>query len=889
MLYDLESALYVIKSTMYHHKNNEYFPYFFIVGAGISVPEIPTASEIVDICKKTVQQIDPDLFLQHDEKLKDVLNDGMKYYSSWIECAYPNRIDRSNLFKDFCNKAKISSANLMLAQILHSEQFANTVFTTNFDDSIKKALELMGTKNFFCAENSMDNLVVSNQNKAIQIIHVHGTFAFYDCANLEKEINSIASQPGAISSAQVLSSFLSNQAPIIVGYSGWENDVIMRCLKDRLNYPTPLKYIWICHNKQSYQSLPGWIKENDNIIFVVPETNKGDCNETYDNISWDSSSTNDSIDAAMFFKRIISSFKLPPPLIFTDPYAYYSERIHSILPKNEDVLHLRHWAQRLKTIESDDVFEKLVQRLEVAYISKDYEEATSVLNAMEALSLNEANVQFVCSSLVKEFIRDGDIVSSIDLRLKFHLAALAFIEKNLQQLSSTSSLISTLRAILFIGCRHSEKEKVLNLIDRVISLSRRDDRLLVVELAAIGTKSDLIDHSEKEKMLHELLARYPEDTSDKEFIFIRYRALCELGKISSPDDAVNFIEEAEQLSKVLDSHAYFASLCLAKAEILPTLVNKDVKANWWSDIFELLSNPSEDVDLDIYIEIVANLSLLPDDFFFEYANNDSIETIIISLLTKYSIDDTRCSSILHYSQCCELVIRVTKSQAILEEFCNKVFGVMLSFPHECSSYIRTLYFTAKKYMLQSAEIVSDELKVGLLTRIKENEYTKKIYRALLYFAFYQDLIKDFSQFSDDIDYINEQEQKLSDGYKRYCDGDHKNAEVLFSEVMSCEVPIIVGLATTNLAYMVRREETEREYSFEDLICKKANLDTFDLINIFLYFTTRGETKNDMCLMAEAEIKKISEAEKERIRNWWSNVDLVGQEESNLVLSLIDSY
>ena len=186
MIQNLEKVLHTIRSTMYHHRSDAYFPYFFIVGAGVSVPEIPSASKIVDICKETIREIDPELFAQYDEESKSFIANEMKYYSSWIEYAYPNRIDRSQLFKELCNKAKISSANLMLAQILHSGQFANTVFTTNFDDSIKKALELMGTKNFFCAENVMDNLVVSNQTKNIQVIHVHGTFNFYDCANLEK-------------------------------------------------------------------------------------------------------------------------------------------------------------------------------------------------------------------------------------------------------------------------------------------------------------------------------------------------------------------------------------------------------------------------------------------------------------------------------------------------------------------------------------------------------------------------------------------------------------------------------------------------------------------------------------------------------------------------------
>ena len=65
---------------MYHHKNDAYFPYFFIVGAGISVPEIPSASKIVDICKETVKEIDPEIFAQYDEDSKSFSENGMKYY-----------------------------------------------------------------------------------------------------------------------------------------------------------------------------------------------------------------------------------------------------------------------------------------------------------------------------------------------------------------------------------------------------------------------------------------------------------------------------------------------------------------------------------------------------------------------------------------------------------------------------------------------------------------------------------------------------------------------------------------------------------------------------------------------------------------------------------------
>ena len=516
MIQSLEKVLHVIKSTMHHHSSDAYFPYFFIVGAGVSVPEIPSSAKIVDLCKETVKKIAPELYARYDESSKSFSGNGMKYYSSWIEYAYPNRIDRSRLFKDMCKKAKISSANLMLAQILHSGQFANTVFTTNFDDSIKKALELMGTKNFFCAENPMDNLVVSNQIKDIQIVHVHGTFDFYDCANLEKEIDDVASQRGVVASSQLLASFLSNQAPIVVGYSGWENDVIMQCLKERLKYPTPLQYIWVCYNKQSYLDLPGWIKENDSVIFVVPEVENSDCSENGTALKWDASGNTDTIDATMFFKRIISNFKLKAPLIFTDPYSYYFQKIQSILPKDEDVLHLRHWTQRLKIIESDNSFENLVQKLETLYIAKDYEEANEVLRGMTDLTLGGTNAEFVCTSLIKEFLRDEDVVSSFEVRLNFHMTALAFIEKNFSQFSRIENLISTLRAILFIAFPRSQKDKALELFEKVIELSKKDSRLLVIELTALGVKSDFVEKELKFTILQEILARCPKETENKE-------------------------------------------------------------------------------------------------------------------------------------------------------------------------------------------------------------------------------------------------------------------------------------------------------------------------------------------------------------------------------------
>ncbi|MBR3978641.1 MAG: SIR2 family protein [Oscillospiraceae bacterium] len=887
MVQKLEQALHTIKSTMYHHKSDAYFPYFFIVGAGISVPEIPSASKIVDICKETVKEIDPERFVKYEEESKPFLENGMKYYSSWIEYAYPNRINRSQLFKGLCSKAKISSANLMLAQILHSGKFANTVFTTNFDDSIKKALELMGTKSFFCAENIMDNLVVNNQTKDIQVIHVHGTFNFYDCANLEKEIDGVASQTGAVSSAQLLSSFLYNQAPIIVGYSGWENDVIMRCLKERLNYPTPLQYIWICYNKQSYQSLPDWIKEKDSVIFVVPESDDGDCDDTKDTLAWDASSNANFIDATTFFKRIISGFKLDAPLIFTDPYSYYSQKIQTVLPKNEDVLHLRHWTQRLKIIESDNVFENLVQRLETIYIAKDYNEANNVLREIIGLPLSGANAEFVCTSLIKEFIRDEDAIPSFDIRLKFHLTALDFVEKNISQLSHIDGLISTLRAILFTRFRHTEKSKVLELLEKVIELCIKDSRLLVIELTAIGMKSDFVEKELKLSLLQQVLTRCPNDTKNKDFVFLRYKALRETARLSRSNEAISLIEEADNLVTILDRDIYSAYLYLTKSEVLPYITRTDVKEQWMMEILKFLSSPDDDIDIDTYVEVAANLSILTDDEIFGDTRANQVEDTITKLLLNYAVDHTNCHSILHYSQCCELICRATKADTTVADFCKKVFAVMPLFPHKCKGYLMSLKYLANKFLSLPADVVNEFEKIDLIAGIKENEHTDSLYFHLLHYASSCELINDFSRFSDDIAYVLEQQEKAQNGYERYCSGDYKQAEIMFSEVINCKVPLTADSARTNLAYMIRRNETEKSYSFEEIIDQLVYWSEFDLMNILLYYIAKGETNNKTYIKAKEKFEKISEEERNNIIEWWSNVERVGEKESKLALSLIN--
>lgn len=886
MKMNLDQALRVIKSTLFHDEGSNYFPYFFIVGAGISVPEIPAASKIIEICKETAQKFDNESYIKFEEETKLFKNNGMKYYSSWIEHAFPNRINRSRLFKDLCSKSKISSANLMLAQILNSGQFANTVFTTNFDDSIKKALDLIGAKNYFCAENKMDNLVIDTKTKdIIQVVNVHGTFNFYDCANLEKEIDSIASQSGTVSSSRLLASFLSNQAPIIVGYSGWENDVIMTCLKERLTYPTPLQYLWVCYDEKSYSNLPDWIKDNDSIIFVVPE-NELNCEEECNANSWNNSGNRDTIDATMFFKRIISDNKLEPPIIFTDPHKYYSQKIESLLPKNEDVLHLRNWTKRLKLLESDDTFEKLLQQLENAYISKNYDKASDVVLEMSKLQLNGTNAEFVCTNMIRDIIKEEDAISSFEERLSFHISSLEFINNNLHQLHNTESLISTMKKILFTRFDYSDREKMISLFDQTIEVAKKDNNLLLIELTGLAIKSEFVNKEEKKKFLKEVISRCPADQTNKSFVFLKFRALCKLATTIHSSESIALIKEAERLLSVLSDDTLNVSICSEKTKLIPYIDDIDTKEAWMNDVFNVLIHPIESIDKKEYIEMISYLLFVDLELLKKYLTKNNIETILIEFVRNYVIDASMCHIVLQYSQCCLLICKISDDSIIIEEFSRKIIEISTYFKHECNDFTKTLSYALTMYMSLPEKIADSDTKIRMLQNIKEAFHTKSVYFDILHYIYSNEVFSDYSIFNDDIEYICQQKEKLDDGYNRYFEGEKEKAQLAFKELLNCKISAIRQIARTNLGFMIRRNEANSEYSFEEIMKQQEHLSGFDYMNILLFYRSRDMIESEQYQNAIIGLSEISEDEKRKIIEFWNKIDIVGVEESQLALSYL---
>nr|WP_242544952.1 tetratricopeptide repeat protein [Corallococcus sp. NCSPR001] len=196
----------------------------------------------------------------------------MDRYAGLFQAAYPHAEQRRAFLHYQIKSAHISAANLRLAHLVSSGKIANLVVTTNFDELLSKALRLFRRDVIVCDHPKTTRRIDAERNDP-QIVHVHGTHWFYDCCNLNGEIELRAAddQDSNDSMRHLLDRILSHRSPLVIGYSGWEKDVVMTALRRRLRQE-PLRHnlYWFCFDQAEPTRLPPWLTEHENVRFVVP-------------------------------------------------------------------------------------------------------------------------------------------------------------------------------------------------------------------------------------------------------------------------------------------------------------------------------------------------------------------------------------------------------------------------------------------------------------------------------------------------------------------------------------------------------------------------------------------------------------------------------------------
>src|SRR5262249_42755810 len=143
-------------------------------------------------------------------------------YSTWFGRAYPGARQRQQYLRSLIEKKPLSLASLRLAHLLSARRLTNVVVTTNFDDFISRALRLFGEEPSVCDHPRTIGRIDPDLYD-VQIVHVHGSYLFYDLANLRGEVTTRArlEKETRFTMMGLLDSLLWARSPLVIGYSGW--------------------------------------------------------------------------------------------------------------------------------------------------------------------------------------------------------------------------------------------------------------------------------------------------------------------------------------------------------------------------------------------------------------------------------------------------------------------------------------------------------------------------------------------------------------------------------------------------------------------------------------------------------------------------------------------
>ena len=426
-------------------------PFFLIVGAGISYPPIPLAASIVEHCEKTAKQYQRGATLTGERALDK--------YSFWFSLAYPQARQRQKYFRQLIENQPISLANLRLAHLLSARKLTNLVVTTNFDDFLIKALRLFGHTPAVC-DHPSTVARIDVDSPDIQIVYAHGSYLFYDLANLQGEITgrAQANRDSSLTMVGLLDNLLWNRSPIVIGYSGWEGDVIMSALKRRVRGGHPLgqSIYWCCYTRDVPSQLPEWLRESGDVQFVVPQeqpaatkqaTTRGTEESAGTMPSAMSAETTPVLTAREVLERLGQALDAPDPPLIADPLNFMADQLAATLPKDESVE------------EGGDPygFKALIERIRAA-ARQQAQPQKELVKKLEAVTAGirrsqYANVIKAASAIVPHRLAELTPEQRKDLLSKLALAGDALLARH----KFESALIPQMAQVLVIDIRWEEQ------------------------------------------------------------------------------------------------------------------------------------------------------------------------------------------------------------------------------------------------------------------------------------------------------------------------------------------------------------------------------------------------------------------------------------------------
>ena len=304
--------------------------FFFLVGAGVSCPQVPLSGGIVEECKRRAGSTAP-------PGLPPI-----ERYSWCLHEAFPSNLPRQRYIRELIKGKNISQANLRLAHLLLSRKVTNLVVTPNFDDFLARALTLFGEQPIVCDHPETIIKIDDASGTDLQVVHIHGTYEFYDCKNLSSQIEEAAVRPqeSPYSMRAFLDDLLLRRSPLVAGYSGWEQDVFMAALRSRLRRRLKYNLYWFCYRQADLDALPPWLREHEDVHFVLrPEPAPSTAGESGSIPAMAGGAVkpeSGTLPVREVFDTLLQEFHIPEPPLVRDPFEFYQEYFNRVAPRDEN-------------------------------------------------------------------------------------------------------------------------------------------------------------------------------------------------------------------------------------------------------------------------------------------------------------------------------------------------------------------------------------------------------------------------------------------------------------------------------------------------------------------------------------------------------------------------
>lgn len=854
-------------------------PYLFIVGAGISMPEIISANGIVEHCKEKVK-----LLYKEEDEIKRIYDGAKKYepnssgyYSYWFGAAYKNKMHRQKYLKSIMSTAKISNSNLLLAQILNSKKIATTVITPNFDNHLLKSLNLLGNYSVFSANNIMDNIALSWNSSEIQLMHVHGTYEFYDCCNLEHEIIKIANGTGIKSTAGTIEEFLKNQSPIVIGYSGWEDDVIMSKIKERLQYaPLPYNLVWFCFSNKDYERLPDWLKSSDDVVFVLPDTISSESKIT------DEKGAVSLLPADDVFTAIIARFELEDPKLFSNPIQYYIELVDGFLPQNSELFPIKAWKRRLDYIESHlgDIEKKIIE-LDSASARKDVVNITRLLNEIDYNFISKDDLEHIINGIIIPSLNNKNRIEDIEDIYEFKKKSLELFMRRKSDIEATkmNQYLSSIIRFFDDFARKASKENTLDICNDILEICRYDEAYEHTELLVLGIKSDIVNDEERKILQNQIIERgfcKIEDEKIARLILVAtYKQIYEQKEVTKEQEEIIAMVLQKHAENVFIQETYYSmaldiinkgiSMRIAATDIINQILEKNLSSDLLLRAQGLLCRNTEKIEEKVEI---ATSSI--ENFDFDNLDDCHVCLEYANLLRVIIVENVR------------LGVRIEQKYIDLAiRLCSKEDGCYLI--SERMVNVLDKYINSIDSQFEKRELYKKVIEICERNRL----YLNWVYFCDRYTKIVDEQTKkEFINSNDIYKRYIEAHEKLSVAVDEYAKNNAELCRDLLLAASESYDEIFDGQynpALLNICFMLRRGEIpEISVSAMDLLNKITWMDNnaFYHINKALLYLAQDRWKDAREEISKSEHDILSAIE------WWRQEHVVGAVEKNTVLLLL---